>query len=117
MNKIDLRRIDLNLDWRPPILDGLSLDMNVSHSGRIIATRDNCNNLIFKITITVYTNTASPVVFGGKSQHVHTRLADDLQRWHCLDACPKLLASDHHFTGIFQITSLPQMLQTRPCRP
>ena len=35
------RRVDLNLDWRPPILDGLSLDMNVSHSGRIISTRDN----------------------------------------------------------------------------
>jgi iron complex outermembrane recepter protein len=35
------RRVDLNLDWRPPILDGLSLDMNVSHSVRIIATRNN----------------------------------------------------------------------------
>ena len=35
------RRVDLNHDWRPPILDGLSLDMNVSHSGRIIPTRDN----------------------------------------------------------------------------
>ena len=35
------RKVDLNIDWRPPILTGLSLDMNVSHSGRIISTRDN----------------------------------------------------------------------------
>lgn len=35
------RRVDLNLDWRPPLFDGLSVDVNVSHSGRIIATRDN----------------------------------------------------------------------------
>ena len=35
------RRVDLNLDWRPPIIEGLSVDMNISHSGRIFATRDN----------------------------------------------------------------------------
>ena len=35
------RKADLNLDWRPPVLEGLSLDMNVSHSGQIISTRDN----------------------------------------------------------------------------
>jgi iron complex outermembrane receptor protein len=35
------RRVDLNLDWRPPIIEGLSVDVNVSYSGRIIATRDN----------------------------------------------------------------------------
>lgn len=35
------RRIDVNLDWRPPNLEGLSLDANISHSGRILSTRDN----------------------------------------------------------------------------
>jgi iron complex outermembrane recepter protein len=35
------RKVDLNIDWRPPILEGVSLDMSVGHSGRIISTRDN----------------------------------------------------------------------------
>jgi iron complex outermembrane receptor protein len=35
------RRVDFNLDWRPPLLDGLSLDLAIGHAGRIIATRDN----------------------------------------------------------------------------
>jgi iron complex outermembrane recepter protein len=35
------RKVDLNIDWRPPVLEGLSFDLSVAHSGRIIATRDN----------------------------------------------------------------------------
>lgn len=35
------RSIDLNADWRPPILDGLSLDVGVSHTSDVTATRDN----------------------------------------------------------------------------
>lgn len=35
------RKVDFNIDWRPPIVDGLSLDLAVGHSGRIIATRNN----------------------------------------------------------------------------
>lgn len=35
------RRADLNFDWRPPILDGFSVDLGVSHSGEVVATRDN----------------------------------------------------------------------------
>jgi iron complex outermembrane receptor protein len=39
---IPTRQIDLNADWRiPQLLDGLSLDASVSHSGPIVATRDN----------------------------------------------------------------------------
>ncbi|GGI76306.1 TonB-dependent receptor [Polymorphobacter multimanifer] len=35
------RSFDFNADWRPPILDGLSVDIGVSHTGSIIATRNN----------------------------------------------------------------------------
>lgn len=35
------RSLDLNADWRPPILSGLSLDIGVSHTGSIVATRNN----------------------------------------------------------------------------
>ena len=34
-------------------------------AGEIVVTRDNCQSLTFKITITVYTNTGSTVRFGG----------------------------------------------------
>ncbi|NJL17996.1 MAG: hypothetical protein HC938_13255 [Nitrospira sp.] len=34
-------KVDFNVDWRPPMLEGLSLDLSVSHSGPIVATRDN----------------------------------------------------------------------------
>jgi len=33
--------LDFNADWRLPILEGLSLDIGVSHTGPIVATRDN----------------------------------------------------------------------------
>ena len=35
------RKVDFNIDWRPPIVEGLSLDASIGHSGRIIATRNN----------------------------------------------------------------------------
>jgi iron complex outermembrane recepter protein len=35
------RKIDFNLDWRPPIVEGLSLNLAVAHSGKIVSTRDN----------------------------------------------------------------------------
>jgi len=35
------RSAELNLDWRTPWLEGLSLDMTVSHTGAITATVDN----------------------------------------------------------------------------
>ncbi|WP_201303282.1 TonB-dependent receptor domain-containing protein [Massilia sp. 9I] len=35
------RSVELNLDWRTPWLDGLSLDMSASHSGAVTATVDN----------------------------------------------------------------------------
>jgi iron complex outermembrane receptor protein len=35
------RSAELNLDWRTPWLEGLSLDMTASHSGAITATVDN----------------------------------------------------------------------------
>lgn len=35
------RRVDLNVDWRPPIVEGLSFNLGVTHNGRIIATRAN----------------------------------------------------------------------------
>ena len=35
------RSLDFNANWRPPILDGLSFDIGVSHTGTIVATRDN----------------------------------------------------------------------------
>lgn len=35
------RSIDLNADWRPPILAGLSIDIGISHTGSLVATRDN----------------------------------------------------------------------------
>ncbi|WP_082448428.1 MULTISPECIES: TonB-dependent receptor [unclassified Sphingomonas] len=35
------RSLDLNLDWRPPVAEGLSLDAGVSHVGSLPATRDN----------------------------------------------------------------------------
>lgn len=35
------RKIDLNLDWRLPWVEGLSFDLAVGHNGRIVATRDN----------------------------------------------------------------------------
>ncbi len=39
------RKVDLNFDWRPPLLDGLSIDLAIAHSGAIPATRDNRVNL------------------------------------------------------------------------
>jgi iron complex outermembrane receptor protein len=38
------RRIELNLDWQTPWVEGLSLDLSASHSSRIPAT---VNNLVF----------------------------------------------------------------------
>lgn len=35
------RSMDFNADWRPPILDGLSIDVGISHTGPVVATRDN----------------------------------------------------------------------------
>jgi iron complex outermembrane recepter protein len=35
------RKVDLNLDWRPPLVEGWSFDLAIGHTGRIIATRDN----------------------------------------------------------------------------
>ncbi|MCC2957608.1 TonB-dependent receptor [Massilia sp. IC2-477] len=35
------RSVELNLDWRTPWLEGLSLDMSASHSGALMATVDN----------------------------------------------------------------------------
>lgn len=35
------RSAEINLDWRTPWLDGLSLDMSASHSGAVTATVDN----------------------------------------------------------------------------
>ncbi|MGL5839862.1 MAG: TonB-dependent receptor [Sphingorhabdus sp.] len=35
------RKIDFNLDWRPPISESLSLNLAVAHSGKIVSTRDN----------------------------------------------------------------------------
>jgi iron complex outermembrane receptor protein len=35
------RSVELNLDWRTPWVDGLSLDMTASHSGPVTATVDN----------------------------------------------------------------------------
>lgn len=35
------RNLQLNLDWRPPLLDGLSLDLGVTHLSNRAATRDN----------------------------------------------------------------------------
>lgn len=38
---LPVRSIDLNADWRPPWIEGLSLDIGISHTGSIPATRDN----------------------------------------------------------------------------
>lgn len=38
---LSARSLDANLDWRPPVLDGLSLDIGVSTVGDVPATRDN----------------------------------------------------------------------------
>ncbi len=35
------RSVELNLDWRTPWIEGLSLDMTASHSGAVTATVDN----------------------------------------------------------------------------
>lgn len=35
------RSFNFNADWRPPILDGLSFDVSASHTGSIVATRNN----------------------------------------------------------------------------
>ncbi|MEZ0472814.1 TonB-dependent siderophore receptor [Luteimonas salinilitoris] len=35
------RQFDLNVDWRPPGMEGVSLDLGVSHIGAMPATRDN----------------------------------------------------------------------------
>src|SRR5688572_32520846 len=35
-------------------------------AGDIIVERQNCSSRTFKITVTVYTNTGSPVLFGGE---------------------------------------------------
>ena len=39
------RNLQLNLDWRPPWLEGLSLDLGVTHLSRRAATRDNLVDL------------------------------------------------------------------------
>lgn len=43
-------------------------DAQATHlrAGQIVATRVSCSGLTFRITITVYTNTGSPVQFGGE---------------------------------------------------
>lgn len=38
---IPTRSIELNADWRPPWIDGVSLDLGVSHNSSRVATRDN----------------------------------------------------------------------------
>ena len=35
------RSVELNLDWRTPWVEGLSLDLTASHSGAVTATVDN----------------------------------------------------------------------------
>lgn len=35
------RTLQLNLDWQMPAVEGLSLDLGISHKGDIVATRDN----------------------------------------------------------------------------
>ncbi len=39
-------------------------------AGQIVATRISCTGLTFRITITVYTNTGSPVQFGGEMDYL-----------------------------------------------
>src|SRR5690606_40730884 len=41
---------------------------NATHlrAGEITVVRENCNSLTFTITVTVYTNTGSSVLFGGR---------------------------------------------------
>ncbi|MBX2945908.1 MAG: gliding motility-associated C-terminal domain-containing protein [Cyclobacteriaceae bacterium] len=39
-------------------------------AGQIVATRISCTGLTFRITVTVYTNTGSPVLFGGEMDYL-----------------------------------------------
>jgi hypothetical protein len=39
-------------------------------AGQIVATRVSCTGLTFRITVTVYTNTGSPVQFGGEMDYL-----------------------------------------------
>lgn len=39
------RNVQLNLDWRPPVLDGLSLDLGVVDTSKRTARRDNLVNI------------------------------------------------------------------------
>lgn len=39
-------------------------------AGQIVATRVSCTGLTFRITVTVYTNTGSPVLFGGEMDYL-----------------------------------------------
>jgi iron complex outermembrane receptor protein len=59
------RKADLNLDWRPPLLEGLSFDVAIGHSGRVIATRDNAVSIPARTLIDVGGRYAFKM--GGKS--------------------------------------------------
>lgn len=52
------------------LLVGLAFTSRVQathlRAGEITVERENCNSYVFRITITVYTNTASSVLFGGR---------------------------------------------------
>lgn len=39
------RNLQLNLDWRPPVLDGLSVDLGITHLSKRTARRDNLVDL------------------------------------------------------------------------
>ncbi|MCI0433348.1 MAG: TonB-dependent receptor, partial [Gemmatimonadetes bacterium] len=41
----------LNLDWRPPVMSNVSLDLAIKHTSRIPATRDNSVELPSRTTI------------------------------------------------------------------
>lgn len=47
-------------------------DAQATHlrAGQIVATRVSCTGLTFRITVTVYTNTGSPVLFGGEMDYL-----------------------------------------------
>ncbi|MBX2962471.1 MAG: gliding motility-associated C-terminal domain-containing protein [Cyclobacteriaceae bacterium] len=50
-----------------------STDALATHlrAGQIVATRISCTGLTFRITVTVYTNTGSPVLFGGEMDYLN----------------------------------------------
>ncbi|MDH4058787.1 MAG: hypothetical protein OEU76_08475, partial [Cyclobacteriaceae bacterium] len=47
-------------------------ETNATHlrAGQIVATRISCTGLTFRIVVTVYTNTGSPVLFGGEMDYL-----------------------------------------------